>query len=302
VAAQTYPAEHREVIVVDNGSSDGSAEHIRRHYPWVRLIEGERTWKFASGNNQALKQARGEFIALLNNDTVVHPGWLQGLVDAMQEDNRAGAVASKILFRRDRTIINSAGLNLYSDGRGGDRGFRQPDRGQFDQPTEVFGASGASMLVRRAMIDDVGFFDERFGMYYEDLDLAWRARRRGWKIRYAPNSVVYHVHCGTSGEWSPFFVYHVERNRVFANLKNAPATLAVRALAVFWARAMRKWLRVISLREPGRLDRQQALAYVASALSLMWHMPGMLRTRMQIRGLRSGVSDRDIARVVTPRP
>ena len=82
------------------------------------------------------------------------------------------------------------------------------------------------------MLDDVGFFDETFGMYYEDLDLAWRGRLRGWRFHYTPEAVVHHIHCGTSGEWSPFFLYHVERNRVFASIKNGPARLALRALAV----------------------------------------------------------------------
>src|SRR5204863_2364052 len=140
-------------------------------------------------------------------------------------------------------IINSAGLNLYRDGRGGDRGFREPDDGQYDEPAEVFGACGASVLLRRAMLDDVGFFDERLFMYCEDLDLAWRARSRGWRFRYTPRSVVHHVHCGTSGEWSPFFIFYAERNGVLVNLKNASWLQLARAVIGFGGRGAKNWFR-----------------------------------------------------------
>jgi GT2 family glycosyltransferase len=152
------------------------------------------------------------------------------------------------------------------------------------------------------MLDDVGRFDERFFVYYEDLDLAWRARRRGWKFLYAPKAVVYHVHCGTSGEWSPFFVYHVERNRVFVSLKNAPWRLVIRSLAVFAARAARKWLRVLLLQERTQLDRGQAIAYVRAAFSLAIHAPEMLCKRLVIRMIRAKVSDRRLARLIVPPP
>src|SRR5581483_309832 len=209
---QTYPRDRWEVVLVDNASADDSVEHVRAHYPWVRLIPTGKNLGFAGGNNEGYRHCQGEFIALLNNDTIVQPSWLAALVEAMQADAHLGGVTSKILFRDEPDTINSVGLNLYPDGRGGDRGFRERDRGQFDAPAEVFGACGASVLLRRAMLDDVGFFDERLFMYCEDLDLAWRARLRGWRFRYTPRSVVYHVHCGSSaGEWSPFHLYYAER-------------------------------------------------------------------------------------------
>jgi GT2 family glycosyltransferase len=295
LADQTYPSDRREVILVDNGSSDGSAEYVRQWFPWVRLVSLSRNWGFAKGNNIGLRHARGELIALLNNDAVAEPGWLAALTGALRQGSAIGAVTSKIVFLHQPGVINSAGLNLYRDGRGGDRGFRQPDRGQFDEPAEVFGACGASMLVRRAMLDDVGFFDETFGMYYEDLDLAWRGRLRGWRFHYTPEAVVHHVHCGTSGEWSPFFLYHVERNRVFASIKNGPARLALRTLAVFCARAARKWLRVAAFVERDAVSRRQAFAYIPAGLSLAWHLPEMLCKRLQIRRLRSRVPDHSLA-------
>jgi hypothetical protein len=106
---------------------------------------------------------------------------------------------------------------------------------------------------------------------------------------------VHHVHCGTSGEWSPFFLYHVERNRVFASIKNGPARLALRTLAVFCARAARKWLRVATFVERDAVSRRQALAYIPAGLSLAWHLPEMLCKRLRIRRLRSRVPDRSLA-------
>jgi GT2 family glycosyltransferase len=139
-------------------------------------------------------------------------------------------------------------------------------------------------------------------MYYEDLDLAWRAHLRGWRYRYTPESVVYHVHCGTAGEWSPFFLYHVERNRVFLSLKNAPLRLALRALGVFGARAARKWWRVFSGRECQVLDRRQAVAYLGAGLSLLANIPGMLWKRLQNRKIRRRAPDRAFAHLITPHP
>jgi GT2 family glycosyltransferase len=298
LADQSYPMDRREVILVDNGSTDGSGDYVRRRFPWVRLVCLPKNWGFARGNNIGFEHARGELIALLNNDAVAEPGWLAALTGALCRSPAIGAVTSKILFLHHPGVINSAGLNLYRDGRGGDRGFRQPDRGQFDEPAEVFGACGASMLVRRAMLDDVGCFDETFGMYYEDLDLAWRGRLRGWRFQYTPQAVAHHVHCGTSGEWSPFFTYHVERNRVFASIKNGPARLAVRALAVFCARAALKWLRIITFVERNAISRRQALAYIPAGFSLAWRLPEMLWKRLQIRRLRARVGDRSLAAFV----
>jgi GT2 family glycosyltransferase len=301
IVRQTYPRTAWEVIVVDNGSTDGSVTYVREQYPWVRLIDAGRNLGFAGGNNVGIRAARGQLLALLNNDTIVDSSWLQGLVEQLGDDPTIGGVASKILLMKEPGRINSAGLVLYRDGRGGDRGFRQPDDGRFDQPAEVFGPCGASALLRRTMLDDVGLFDERFFMYYEDLDLAWRARLHGWRFVYAPQSTLLHVHCGSSGEWSPFFLYHVERNRVFANVKNAPAWQGLRCLAVFGARALRQWGRVLFTRSRSPHDRELAFAYLRSALSLMYGLPIMLLRRLQTRWVRQCVPDR-VLRPLMARP
>lgn len=302
LAGQTFPRDRWEVVLVDNASADGTDHFVRARFPWVRVVRAPRNLGFAAGNNLGFRHSRGGLIALLNNDTVADPCWLERLVEGLGGDPRVGGVASKLLFLREPGRINSAGLELYRDGRGGDRGFRQPDAGQFDEPTEVFGGSGAGLLLRREMLEDVGGFDERFFMYYEDLDLAWRARLRGWSFRYAPRSVVYHAHCGTSGEGSPFFVYHVERNRVFVAIKNGPPRLVVRGMATLAAKTAREWWRVAVRRGDRARRLPRARAYLRAGGSLARHLPAMLAKRFRIRVWRRKVSDRDLSVWLSPAP
>jgi GT2 family glycosyltransferase len=130
-------------------------------------------------------------------------------------------------------VINNAGSNLFAGGFGGDRGFLEADTGQFDEPAEVFAWCGGAVLLRRAYLDDVGRFDERLFLYYEDTDLSWRGRLHGWRYRYVPGSVVNHRHAASSGGvGSPVFQFHTERNRLLVLLKNAPWPVTLRALAV----------------------------------------------------------------------
>ncbi len=128
-------------------------------------------------------------------------------------------------------VVNNAGSIMVDGGYGGDRGFREVDRGQYDEPCEVFAWCGCSVLLRRRYLEEVGVFDPRLFLYYEDFDLSWRGRAQGWRYRYVPASVVRHVHTATSVEDSPLFVYYVERNRLLVHAKNAPASYAWRAFA-----------------------------------------------------------------------
>ena len=126
-------------------------------------------------------------------------------------------------------VINNAGAALYPHGFSGDRGFLERDAGQYDTSQEVFGFSGGAVVLARAMVDDVGLFDERLFLYYEDTDLAWRGRRRGWRYVYVPTAVVRHRHASSTVIGSPVFRYHTERNRPLVLAKNAPAAVALRA-------------------------------------------------------------------------
>ncbi|OLE21258.1 MAG: hypothetical protein AUG49_22480, partial [Catenulispora sp. 13_1_20CM_3_70_7] len=262
---------------------------------------------FAGGNNLGIRAARGRHIVLLNNDTQVRPGWLRALVDAAEANPAAGAIAAKILFLDPPNTIQNAGSILLSDGSGADRGFREPDRGQYDERQEVFGACGASVLYRRDMLEDVGVYDETFFMYYEDTDLNWRMRLRGWSVVYEPAAVVDHVHAGSSQEWSPFFVFHVDRNRLFMLLKDASMPMVIRSYWGFIRLAARNATRRARRRGDspvleGRAARGagRARVHLRVVASLAAHLPEMLVKRSQIRRRRT-VPDAVVERWFFPR-
>jgi GT2 family glycosyltransferase len=210
-----------EIIIVDNGSSDTSVDFVRQHYPEIRLLENNQNLGFAGPNNQAIRAAQGGYILTLNNDTEVPPDWLQILVSAAESHPEIGAFASLVVFDDRRHMIDSAGLSVTLAGIGCQNRLGEAVR-TVCEPEEVFGACAAAALYRRELLDDVGLFDEDYFAYYEDVDLAWRARLRGWRTLLVPRAVVYHVHSATGGRASPFKEKLITRNKVWTTLKNYP--------------------------------------------------------------------------------
>jgi len=230
-ALQALDTEHQiEIVVVDNASTDGSPE-VLRACPGVAVWPTGGNLGFVA-NNLALADLRDlDYVALVNNDAFVESRWLDPLVDVLESQPRVGAVQSKILFEGRRTddgaaVINNVGGVVLADGSGADRGFEEPDRGQYDQPDEVFAWCGGSVLLRPSYLAEVGLFDEHLFLYYEDTDLSWRGRALGWRYLLEPRSVVWHLHAASSGPSSPVFRYYNERNRLVVLAKNAPAALA----------------------------------------------------------------------------
>jgi hypothetical protein len=221
VFAQTYP--DFEVVIVDNASADGSVEWLRSEFPQVKLIANDRNLGFASANNLAIQATSAAYIATLNNDTQVEADWLKELVKGMSLDPQVGMVASKILYSAAPHVIDSAGIEVSRTGLAWNRRNRTPEDPLEVEPYEVFGPSAAAALYRRTMLDEVGLFDESYFAYYEDVDLAWRARLLGWRCLYVPTARVYHVHSATSRQGSPFKRYFLARNKVWTTLKNYPA-------------------------------------------------------------------------------
>lgn len=280
---QNYPSSRYEIILVDNGSTDGSISFIRNNWTEVRIIDAQKNLGFAAGNNLGFEYAKGDFFALLNNDTEVPENWISVLVDTILESYSIGLVTCKILFHADRQIINSTGLQLLNDGRGSDRGFREKDLGQYNKKEDVFGACGASMLLRKEMLVDIGNFDDRLFMYYEDLDLAWRAKLQNWRCVYTPETVVYHIHCGSSGEWSDFFTFHVERNRALISIKNAPIGMAFRCFSIV---TLKSSIRIIQGIVFGMVHREKlkiAKTYFKVLVSLFFNLPKFIKTRYTIQ-------------------
>ena len=178
-------------------------------------------------------------------------------------------------------VINNVGSNLYERGFGGDRGFLERDRGQFEQAVEVFAWCGGAVLLKKAYLDAVGVFDERLFLYYEDTDLSWRGRLQGWRYLYAPGALVRHRHAQSSGVGSDAFRFYTERNRLLVLAKNAPLWLAarsglgeVRRTAIINVRHL--ILRPLTLRMPARPEAAMRRRVLKSYLSLV---PAMLRDR-----------------------
>jgi GT2 family glycosyltransferase len=179
-------------------------------------------------------------------------------------------------------VVNNAGSCLYAGGYGGDRGFLEADAGQFDEPAEVFAWCGGGVLLRRAYLDDVGLFDERLFLYYEDTDLSWRGRLHGWRYRYVPASVIRHRHAASSGgPSSNVFQFHVQRNRLLMLLKNAPARVALRAIVV-WGRAS-AWVALNDVVRPALRLRRPRLRQIKVRARVAWSLvaltPAMLADR-----------------------
>jgi GT2 family glycosyltransferase len=287
---QRYP--HFEVILVDNGSIDGSLPLLARNYPEVRVIPLSKNRGFAPASNMGMRAARGEIIALLNNDTEADPGWLEALVATFERHPEAGSVASKMRLFDQRDHLHTAGDLYRLDGTPGNRGVWQRDEGQFDEETAVFSACGGSAAYRRTMLDEIGLLDEVFFFSCEDVDLGWRAQLVGWSCIYAPEAVVYHKLSATgAGTVNSFYD---GRNFIYLIVKNYP-----------WSLLRHHWRAV--LRAQGQIMRDAVRAWRGAAararlrgqLAGLLGMPRMLRARRRVQRARR-VSDADLLRVLTP--
>jgi len=280
-----------ETILVDNGSKDGSVDYIREHYPWVKLVALPENLGFSGGNNRGLAECRGDYIVTLNNDTKVEPEFIAELVKVAESDSTIGMVAAKMLNFYETGRIDSVGIQVTTAGLGVNCGVGETDQGQYDVPGEVFGACAGAALYRRAMLDEVGFFDAVFFAYYEDTDLAWRARLAGLRCVTAPGAVVYHVHSATSGRMSPFTVYQVQRNKWYTIIKNWPGRLILKHVIQIICYDLGAMV-LAALR--GRLG-----AALRARLHVLRDLPMLLRKRREIRALRK-VPVSDVERFLEP--
>ncbi|KAF5436510.1 hypothetical protein C5S36_00045 [Candidatus Methanophagaceae archaeon] len=225
---QTYP--NLEIILVDNGSSDGSVGYVKENFRSVKLIVNEENLGFSGGNNRGIEKATGAFIATINTDAVANPDWIEKLVKPMECNENIGTCASKMFFYDRRDLINSIGICISRSGAVWGEGKFEQDEGQYSSPKAVFGPCAGAALYRKSMLDEIGLFDEDFFMYTEDVDLAFRARLAGWECRYVPSAVVYHKQGGTAGFDSDFSVYYSNRNLTWNVIKNYPLKLLVTSL------------------------------------------------------------------------
>lgn len=310
-----------EVLVVDNGSADGSRELVEGSYPEVRFLPLGENRGFSAAVNAGIAASRGAFVALLNNDAAADPRWLEELVARMEGRPSLGVAACKVLLYFQREVIDSAGVVLYRDGVTWNRGHGEPDRGQYDREEPVFGGTGAAVLYRREMLEAIALegevFDEDFVSYYEDADVSLRSHLAGFGCLYVPASRVYHVGSATG-----------RRTRIRDGrpvLEEAVEIEAVRPIAaddyIFYYSSTNYWnfliknlplrllLRVLggallyeAVRFLGSSLRHRTFgSYLAARARLARQLPLMLRKRRQVLAGRR-VDEEYLAGLFTPRP
>lgn len=280
-----------EVIVVDNASVDESRALLAERYPEVRVEALPRNLGFTGACNAGLRIARGEILALLNNDTEADPHWVAEVVAAFARHPEAGMIASKMLLFDRRDTFHTAGDIYKRDGTPGNRGVWQKDEGQFVEG-EVFSANGGSAAYRRVLIEQVGMLDDDFFFSCEDVDLAWRAQLAGWRAVYAPQAVVYHHLSASGGGVTASF--HDGRNFIYLLAKDVPGVVWRR----YWARILGGQFR-ITWDALKAWRGAAARARLRGQLAGVFGMPRMLAKRRAVQATRT-ISDAAVLALLSP--
>ena len=288
VLAQRSDGELR-VLVVDDGSSDGTVEHLGRRWPEVQVLALGENVGVTAALNRAVSTAKTDFVALLNNDVELAADWLPRLMDALEAHPEAGTACGKLLRYHEPDRIDAAGDVLLRSGAGINRGAGELDRGQYDRAEEVFGASAAAALYRRSAFDVVGDFDESFFAYLEDVDWSMRAQLAGFSAWYEPAAVGYHMGSATTQRDSSRFVGLSRRNQLLLIAKTFPAAMLMRHS---WRIAIHLMLVLAGSACDGNLG--QTLRMWAAAVRML---PGAVRRRRLVRATRT-VAPRDVEAVM----
>jgi GT2 family glycosyltransferase len=309
VTAQLHPDD--EIIVVDNGSIDGTTVWLRHAWSAVRLVALPANLGFAGGVNVGLRVARGDLLLLLNNDAFVEPGCVPALVEALRDHPRSGAVAGVLTFDHRPDLVASAGITACRNGLALDLWTGRAVQSLPAAPQPVMGASGGLALYRRMMLDDIGLMAPDFFNYLEDVDLAWRAQLRGWECLVVPAARARHIYSATGGQGSPLKQRLLGRNRLRAIIRCFPSgvlrsclpdILAYDTMALAYAALARQPAmiagRIEALRDRAQLLRErraiQARRTVPEAAFAAWLEPSPTpwRTLRTVRRLDALLRDR----------
>lgn len=211
-----------EVIVVDNASAGDPTEEFLKEYPSAKVVRNKENLGFSGGNNAGIRAAKGKYLFLVNNDTEFTPYLVEGLLDIFANFSDAGIVCPKFHYYYAKGTIEYAGysrVNIFT-GRNFMIGCREKDEGQYNAVKETNYAHGGGMMVSRKVINEVGMMPEDFFLYYEELDWSEQIRRRGFKIYYQPNALIYHKESMTTGKMSPLKTFYLTRNRILFMRRN----------------------------------------------------------------------------------
>lgn len=304
--AQTY--KDFRLILVDNGSQDGTVAFIREHYPEAETIALDRNYGFAFPNNlgirKALEDSRVRYVVTLNNDTAPEPGYLTELVACALRHPEAGSVQPKVVNFFESGVIDSTGILIAREMSAINRGQKEMDKGQYELESEIFGPSASAALYTREALTRIAlpdrgegleFFDNSYFAYYEDVDLAWRLRLAGFASIYAPQAKVLHVHSATGENFSKFKSFHIHRNHYYNLIKNLPLPYLLVALSILPIRYLMLTASLLSRKGPsGALaqnlrKRQESLLRLVlnSWREVIFNLPLLLARRRFIQGKRA---------------
>lgn len=230
-----YPSDKLELILVDNASKDGSYEYVKKIFPNVRILQLDKNYGFCKPNNEGVKIARGKYVVLLNNDTVVDKKWLSELVKGVLNDKDVISCASKIFFHGRKNFINAAGGKIAINGGGFYNGYGDKDCEKYNNFEYTGFGCGAGVLVKKDFFEKIGGFDEDYFASCEENELGWKSWLFGYKVLYVPTAVMYHKLSGTFGSKSgfqPIKVYLITRNRLYNILKNFEFTNVLKGFLV----------------------------------------------------------------------
>ncbi len=274
--------DHLEVVVVDNASTDGTEALLAARHRPPRVLRPDRNLGFAGGAAFGMADATGD-VVLLNNDATFAPDAVERLLEALHAPGaaRVGATTALVMLHGDDdapTLVNSTGNVVSADGAGGDRDWRAP-LGKQSRDPEVFGFNGGACALRREALDEVGGFDPRLFLYYEDTDLSWRMRAHGWTVRYVEAAVATHRHAASSRADSPLFRYYNTRNSLVVLGRHAPAAVVVRS----WVRQVLGLVRAVLTGAP----RDTTAARARGLRDALLRTPATVRERRTERIARA---------------
>lgn len=272
---QTYP--DFEVILVDNGSADGSVVFTEKNFPKVNIIKLKKNYGFAKAINEGVKISLSEYVVFLNNDTSVDKNWLKNLVACAQKHPEVISVNSKLLNFYDRKIIDGVGILMNEVGQARSIGWQELDQGQFEKETYIFGSTGGASLFRRKEFLNLGGFEESYFMYYEEVDFAFRSEFQGYRSIYCPKALVFHKHKSTAKKYPGHVEYWQFRNMMQTIIRDFPTAILLKNF---------RWLKIILVFLNTHLYQIKngfLLSWLLTDLWLILHLPKLILQRRKIQ-------------------